>query len=91
MSALYKDAVNTYGIGKVLGILANKIDHGIYKRDIAGGGGGGGVVADEDLPGESSTTTTTSSPDYGDKPRVDTFIYKNENGTYKFYIIILDV
>lgn len=47
ISALYRDAFNTYGSGKVLGILATKMDdHDIRKREAA----------------EEASTTTAVSP-----------------------------
>lgn len=50
MSALYRDSVITYGEGKVLGILATKInDHEIRKRAVP--------VTEEPQPQEISTTT----------------------------------
>lgn len=69
ISALYKDAVLTYGEGKVLGILATKSDgqHTMKKRE-----------ADEKI-----VATTTETPDANkeaeEKPE-ENFVYKDAGG-----------
>lgn len=53
LAAIFKDAENTYGAGKVLGILASKSDetHDIRKREAA--------AVTEDSSSSSSTTSQT--------------------------------
>lgn len=64
LSALYRDAVITYGEGKVLGILATKTgDHEIRKR-----------AATEETNKETQSTTTSSTPDAEQNNQTD-FIY----------------
>lgn len=68
IAALYKDAVLTYGEGKVLGMLATKSDghHALRKRE-----------ADE----KSSTTTESpeATKEAEEKPE-ENFVYKDAGG-----------
>lgn len=80
LSALYRDAVITYGEGKVLGILATKTsDHEIRKR----------AVADETTQ-ESQTTATTSAnanananADADQTNQTDFIYYPGDQSAYK--------
>lgn len=56
LAAIFKDAENTYGAGKVLGILASKSDetHDIRKREAA--------AVTEDSSSSSSSSTTPQTP-----------------------------
>lgn len=75
---MYRDAVNTYGSGKVLGILATKMDdHDIRKREAA---------AEE--TSTSSTTTTAISPT--DEPIEEDYIY-NAKGKAILYTTIAPI
>lgn len=73
LSALYRDAVITYGEGKVLGILATKTsDHEIRKR-----------AAAEETTQESQTVATNSD---SESNQTDFIYYPGDQSAYKILL-----
>lgn len=81
MSAIFKDAVNTYGSGKVLGILATKSDdHDIRKREAIAS-----TQAATEEPSTTTTTTTTGTPvNPTEEPMEENFVYIDEGKTMMY-------
>lgn len=81
MSALYRDAVLTYGDGKVLGILATKTsDHDIQKR----------AIDDENIGKETSinpaTTIMTTNSEPEPNNQTDYVYYPGDQSAYKILL-----
>lgn len=77
LAAIFKDAENTYGAGKVLGILASKSDetHDIRKREAA-------AVTEESSSSLSSSSTTPQTPAAEEDEMEENFVYI-EKSIYK--------
>lgn len=76
LSALYRDAVITYGEGKVLGILATKTsDHEMHKR----------AVPDESTP-ESQTIPSVPNAEGDQDNQTDFIYYPGDQSAYKILL-----
>lgn len=76
LSALYRDAVITYGDGKVLGILATKTsDHEIRKR-----------ATPDEAPTQETSPTTTTNTEPEPSNQTDYVFYPGDQSAYKILL-----
>lgn len=79
LSAIYRDAVITYGEGKVLGILATKTsDHEIRKRAVPDE-----TTQESQTTASTTTTTATISADADETNQTDFIYYPGDQSAYK--------